>query len=245
MRNLPTIHHILAEAYQDAVEGFNNTLAGQLKSVLEELRNVKNIAMIIGIMQILEVYTKASLAAQHLVWFPTQVWQEINKAKEKISALSEKWIWEETNLKLGGIGSPKMHVENLRNGVYRPFVPENSIRQNRSFLMEHSSHDEAELGRQLTALFDEEEQITLDLAGEIPIEGEIDVVEPQVTSELRKICASLSEKWNERQKETELQKATISAFSVPHDLAEMQVSDKLKCLQDKLRNVTVTSSPSP
>ena len=59
LRNLPTIHHILAEAYEEAVESCNNTLAGQLKLTMEELRNVRNIAMIIGVMQILELYTKS------------------------------------------------------------------------------------------------------------------------------------------------------------------------------------------
>ena len=116
LRNLPTIYRLLAEEYEEAVESCNITLAKKLDVTMSELRKTSNIALIIGIMQILESYTKASLGAQHMLWFPTQIWSEINKAKSEIKILSERWTWQETNLEIGGIGSPISHINNLKKG---------------------------------------------------------------------------------------------------------------------------------
>jgi hypothetical protein len=114
LRNLPTIAHIWEEEYEAAVLDCNNITAVNIRKTLDELRKCSNIALIIGIIQILEIYTKASLASQHLVWFPTQVWSEINIAKQNVASLAEKWVWEDAILEIGGIGSPKALVENLK-----------------------------------------------------------------------------------------------------------------------------------
>ncbi|CAL4140007.1 unnamed protein product, partial [Meganyctiphanes norvegica] len=233
LRNLPTLYHLIAEEYEASVESCNNTKAKKLNSTLENLRSSENIAIIIGIVQILEIYTKASLAAQHSLWFPTQVWAEINKAKEKIKDLSQTWVWEEKTLKISGIGSPKKHIENLKKGKYSPSVPLNSIRKS-AFNEKLSS-----LGQDsVENLFEDEAQLILEFAGEIGIEGEFELLESKVISSLQSICSSLTENWNQRQTESKIQQITINTFSVPikHDNS-IAVAVLMNKMKNKLESV--------
>ena len=207
LRNLPTIYKILAEDYEAAALAGKNTEAKELDKAMSPLRDTENIAFIIGLIQLLEIYTRVSLANQHLLWFPTQVWNEINEAKLEIQKLSESWEWEEKELHISGIGSPAKHVKNLQKGKFIPYVPINSVR--RTPLKER-----LEIGRS-SNFFDEEDQMVASFAGEIDLVGEFDKIENKVKQKLQKISSNLLKRWNERQTETPLQIAAISAFGSP------------------------------
>ena len=187
-------------------------------------------------MQILEIYTVASLTSQHLLWFPTQVWQEINKAKEKLSELSSMWKWEESPLMIAGIGSPNDHIENLKQGIFRPFVPVNSIRKQKS----REVPQQLDVGRQFAdELFDEEQHVVNDFAGEIPLEGEFESIETDITKTLRDICTSITTRWQERQNETPLQLQTSSVFANAHDLSKLSSTEKLAFINQKVNSLLV------
>ena len=65
LRNLPTIHHIINEDYEVCVKTCKNTQGAELNKTLTKIRSAKNIMMILGIMEILEIYAVASLASQN------------------------------------------------------------------------------------------------------------------------------------------------------------------------------------
>ena len=102
-------------------------------------------------------------------YFPIQVWEKINCAKEKIGELSSKWTWSDTPLHLAGIGTPKTIIAHLAaKGTFVPYVTEGSIRKN------VSNQDMAELQAALSdsvKLFDEEQQLVLEFAGQVVING--------------------------------------------------------------------------
>lgn len=83
LRNWPRIFTLLGEKYEDAVKSCNNTTAKELWSMLGQMSDMHNIIFMIGITQILDIYSVASLASQQSQWFPTQVWNKIHFAKEK------------------------------------------------------------------------------------------------------------------------------------------------------------------
>jgi len=120
-------------------------------------------------MQLLDIYSGASLTSQNAQYFPIQVWEKINCAKEKIGELSSKWTWSDTPLHLAGIGTPKTIIAHLAaKGTFVPYVTEGSIRKN------VSNQDMAELQAALSdsvKLFDEEQQLVLEFAGQVVING--------------------------------------------------------------------------
>ena len=40
----------------------------------------------------------------------------------KLQVLGEKWEWDTLDLSFADIGSPLQHIENLRNGIFKPIV---------------------------------------------------------------------------------------------------------------------------
>ena len=233
LRNLPTIYKILAEEYEDCIEARSNTRAKELNDALKPLRDSENVTLWIGLVQLLEVYSSCSLATQHSFWFPTQVWKAVNDAKEVIKKLSEEWVWETKELYLAGIGSPTKHIENLKKGIFKPFVPITSVRRS-------SLKDRLEIGRS-SSLFDEEEQMVADFAGEINLIGDFDKIEPKVKKTLEDICSDLIKRWDERQTETPLQLATISAFASPIDFEENS-EEGITQMREKLERVVMNLS---
>ena len=223
LRNLPTIHHIINEDYEVCVKTCKNTQGAELNKTLTKIRSAKNIMMILGIMEILEIYAVASLASQNSLWFPTQIMQSINEAKEKIKALSEEWKWSENDLEISGIGSPNQQIQNLKKGIYKAHVPLNSIRKHQKFLKEKVAPEKLLwFGRNSnSSLFDEEEQLILDFAGEMVTEGDATTIEPKVVEKLQAICKSLSDRWDERHVDTPLQTESTQTFSKPHDLSHL------------------------
>ena len=232
---MPTIAHILAEEYEEFVLANNNTEAKQLQSLLKQIRSMKFVLMLIGIMQVLEIYTAASLAVQHSTWFPTMVWAKVKQAKESIHILGQNFAWEERKLEIAGIGSPQQHMKNLRKGLYKPYVPLKSPRSNQT------NEETLGFGRSSTDdLFDEESHFAMELAGELSLEGEFEVEEPKVVESLTKICNSLVKRWDERHKETERERVMNETLGSPHDMSGYSENQKFEYFYgqvDKLLSV--------
>ena len=57
LRNLPTLHHVLALEFQDCALNFHNTRAKELQKVMNNLTNAENLFFVIGFCQLLEFYT--------------------------------------------------------------------------------------------------------------------------------------------------------------------------------------------
>ena len=88
-------------------------------------------------------------------------------------------------------------------------------------------------------LFDEEDKIVIDLAGQMELEKVSEEVKKSVEKKLVKICKDLLLIWDERQSETELQKASIKAFGkvVVMDAEQDTLGEHYKVCSDLLKEV--------
>ena len=59
-----------------------NDKVHKLNKIKRQIKDSKHILFVIGLMQILEIYAEASLSAQHVSYFPTEVWSVIKAAKD-------------------------------------------------------------------------------------------------------------------------------------------------------------------
>ena len=227
LRNLPTLDVVLSEEIRAMEMAGQNDKVNKMNKTKRKMKDARHILLVIGLMQILEIYAEVSLSAQHSQYFPTQIWSVIKSAKAKLRSLSENWSWEDSNLKLGQCGNPSVLVNQIMStGIYRPYVSDSVIRRNQSFLKSfHGVDPHMDIGRfGPDNLFDEDEQVVIDLAGDMKVENISENVKENVERNLEKICKDLLKAWDERQTETELQKASIEAFvnvSIPEP-------DKLK-----------------
>ena len=73
LRNLPTLNCIIGEQYTTAGLNNNNARALELKTVLDNLMNAETLIYSIGLSQILELISEASLESQYSSHFPIQV----------------------------------------------------------------------------------------------------------------------------------------------------------------------------
>ena len=131
--------------------------------------------------------------------------------------MSKEWVWSEEYLKLSGIGSPKLLVEDIKKGQYIPYVSAESRKRN-PFLSDKRI-PESEIGSyEEVDLF--EEDPSLEFAGSMLVVGDFDVEGTKVKKKLENICSTLMEQWNWRQEKTTLQTATIKAFQKPIEPCE-------------------------
>ena len=101
------------------------------------------------------------------------MWVRVDTTKEEIGKLKDKWEWSPNNLRLAGIGTPKLIIDDLMNSKdkhYTPFVPAGSIRKNKAKLIANKEIDFEKLFAEAknvegSTLFDEEKQRVLELAG--------------------------------------------------------------------------------
>ena len=125
-RNLPVLYVLYGrEAAACAGEGDEDD-ADFYTSKCNELSNGTFLALGIGVCQLLEVYSKASLDSQFLCSFPTTVLSSITELQEKLDQWADGWEWEKNDLVFASIGSPSALVENLKNGFYKPTVTDNA-----------------------------------------------------------------------------------------------------------------------
>ena len=167
LRNLPTLVVVLAEKYEQAALDGRNTEARELLGKLNNLRDSRKLLLLVGLTQLLEKYTEASIQAQHSKRFPTQTWSTITEMREEVRTLGRKWEWGEESLKFAGIEAPVKVKERLETeGVYRPKVTEaqvrgSKVREDTNLVKEGSSIKE---------LFNDEEESVIPLAGQSSME---------------------------------------------------------------------------
>ena len=221
LRNMPTLEIVQKESINDAkISKKKNKTSGrfiyeELEEELEELKSARNLMFILGLMQILEPYCEASLAAQHSKYFPSQVWSFILEAKSKIKSLSENWVWSEVELKFAQCGKPKEHLDRMINEKkYIPFVSDRTIQRNQTKLREfHGVESHLEIGRfGVEDLFEDENDFFVELTGEMKVEDASLEAKKDIEELLTSICKTLSERWDARQKQTKFQKMCSKAF---------------------------------
>jgi hypothetical protein len=241
LRNLPTLIIIMAGKYESAARERRNTEAREVLATLSKLRDPRNLLLAVGLAQLLELYTVASLQAQHSRRFPTQAWSVVMQMREKVAALGERWEWGQEELQYAGIEPPAVVKERLvKEGIYKPKVSEacargNRVRKDTELLKE---------GEKVKDLFDEEGESVMPLAGEVAMSvplvwrarrgrglhggdeedgrsgatknlTEEDVA--RVEEELQELARDIVETWLERQQQTSMEKAASAAFAAKFD----------------------------
>ena len=145
MQNLPTMIAIFADEYQTACTERRNTDAKEYKKKMENLRSSENFVYTLGFLQLLEKYAKVSLDAQHLKFFPTQVWSSIKEAQEEVSKLSNSWEWSEEKLEFSVMDAPKKIIETLvEENKYEPKLLQNNVARKGKELQEAGLLEEGE-----------------------------------------------------------------------------------------------------
>ena len=243
LRNLPTLEIVLNEEIRDMELAGKNDKVNKLNKSKRLMKDSKHILFVIGLMQILEIYAEASMGAQHATYFPTEVWAMIKAAKDDLKELAENWKWKESDLKLGQCGNPSLLVNQIMStGIYSPHVSDSVIRKNQTFLKTYHGVDaHMDFGRYgPDDLFDEDDQIVIDLAGEMKVEKISDEVKMKVEKNLEKICKDLIKAWDERQSETELQKTSIKAFGQSYSPEPDKIAEFYQAREKDLESVVET-----
>ena len=114
LMNLPTLIITMARSYEEARisrEGKNKE-AREVLAKLSKLRDSRQLLLTVGLGQMLELYTTASLQSQHHKRFPTQAWAVVMKMRQEVRALGQKWVWKE-ELRYAGIEAPSKVKERL------------------------------------------------------------------------------------------------------------------------------------
>lgn len=231
--NLPVLSAVAANELKANLQAKDNTAAKAAQKTLDSLTNGKNLAMVVGLGQILEGYAEVSLQSQSSCSFPTTVLKATDKARTQLEKYSENWYWEEKPLKLSGIGSPKKLIDNLLLGTYKPYATE-------AILKRHAAWNSigSESTKTINEIQNQLEENEVDTSNTTPIEimpkfgtGEIVVtdfdtdIKAKVEQKLSKICKSLVEAFDLRMKTTELQSATLNIFDSKPPENEVTIQD--------------------
>ena len=113
------------------------------------------------------------------------------------------------------------------------------IRRNQTFLKSfHGVDPHLDIGRHGPEnLFDEDDQVVIDLAGEMKVENISNEVKESVEKSLMLICKDLLKVWNERQTETGLQKAALEALGKVHEPDPDNIQGYYKAREQALKVV--------
>ena len=98
LRNLPTLSILLAEKYDDFGRATANTEAREVLQNLSKVRDPRNLLLAVGLAQLLELYTTASVLSQHYTRFPTQTWTVLRSMRTEVEQLSKGWTWSDKPL---------------------------------------------------------------------------------------------------------------------------------------------------
>ena len=93
----------------------------------------------------------------------------MERTKEEIRKLSESWEWDESKLRLAGIGAPASHIKSLtEGGKFTPYISEGSIRKHRDWLV--GKYDVDTYLNSLNSTEPDTYQPTLEVAGSVQLE---------------------------------------------------------------------------
>ena len=99
LQNHPTIVTILETDLQECRDSHQFTRARELEKKIKKLRDPRFLLLLIGLAQILVIYSEVSLDAQTADYLPSQVWDKIETKKAEIKQLANNWKWSEVDLK--------------------------------------------------------------------------------------------------------------------------------------------------
>lgn len=233
--NLPILLSIAGQDLQDSLEENDNTEAKAAKKLCDDLTNGENLAMVIGLGQILEVYAEISLESQYSTKFPTTIWYAVDRGKDKLNSFSNSWEWENEPLKMSGIGSPKELIEGLVKGTYKPYITENQIKKHKAWnSIEKDFGENNEIEIEMDTHEDElqieplsEVRHKQDLGtGDIVVTNFGTVEKQKVEDKLKKICNDLVKAMDKRINKSNLQKQSIFLFGKnPISMDSVSVTD--------------------
>ena len=238
LRNLPTLVAVIAEECENAANEHDNTSVKKLTAIWKKLEDGKNLVFTIGMAQLLEMYSEVSLEAQQSFHFPIQVWNKILQAKENLGKLADKWEWSNNTLKLAGIGTPQLIIDRLvETGIYVPFVPPGSVRRHKQMIKDFDELLAEQNTNNEKDLFDEENQIVLELAGSVNITGVTNEMIKSVETKLQEIAVALKTAWDKRQVESGLQRVLLKAFGTIYTCNDQDETEFMPQMIDHLNQV--------
>ena len=226
MTNLPTLHAIHSQTLQDCLNISDNTGAKSCLKIIKDLGNGEKISMMVGICQLLELYTKCSLTAQHSRKFPTSVFEDSVYLTNELEKLEEEWVWWSDPFELCGFGIPSVIINGMSKGVYKPATSEGRIKKAK---LRHNIYakeallqeelftglglDEDEVRELLTWTPKLAEKSSLKESGDIVIEGFTDDVKKKVEKKLSRIAKKVRTALKERTKHLQVIEHSVRAFS--------------------------------
>ena len=234
MRNLPTIVTLVENDMESAQSQRDNTEAKRLDKIKSQLLDGNKLVMLIGIIQIMEKFTSASVESQNSFHFPSMVWKSINACKADIASLAKEWKWGEKELSVSGIGTPKQHIENLKKGKYIAFVPKGAKKVPKPSETNDSTESQSLPLGQINHEPDEDEDCP---AGEFVVETTWCKNEATLKANLQDICATLCELWDERQIESEHDKKACLLFGNPHKISTLSYQDQFEYLHNEISDL--------
>ena len=233
MQNLPTMVSIFAEEYRVAAIEMRNTEAKEYEQKMEDLRSSENFVLVLGILQLLELYATVSLDAQHCKYFPSQVWSSIKNAQSQLEALSQEWKWGEERLKFSVMDSPKVIVETLvSESRYEPKLLQNNVVRKGHELREAGILGEED---KVSCLFEDDEQVCA-LAGEVYMKEITSEKVSEIEGELSKIARAICAEWKRRCIQTEMEKAVCDLLGkeVFQHYLEEEISGEVEEVSDEV-----------
>ena len=120
LRNTPTFSIITGRTMEEARERGDNTTFKEQDKIFKSLSNGSIVCLAVGLCQILEIYSQASLSFQDIRLLACTIPETYNTLHDQIKTLSDNWAWKDEDLKLAGIGNPSQIIEGLKNGKYSP-----------------------------------------------------------------------------------------------------------------------------
>ena len=237
--NCPTLRAIAAKELSDCIEAGDNTGAKKAEKICNELSNGEMLASVFGLSQILEVYAEMSVISQFSNIFPTTVWKKVDEGREKLKQYAENWVWEESPLKMSGIGAPSDLIKNLLEGKYEAYATETQIKRHEAWnsvgVNAKSLINEIEIELDLNDRVQGPNQTTVGLGpGEMVVVGFTPEKKLATEEKMQKLCKKLVEGMDKRIKKTDLQKMFIHFFDTFTSEKEDTSVDQLQILINSL-----------
>ena len=209
LRNAPTILICLGRKLEEYRVARNLTKQKEIENQMKSLLDFEFWVMILGYMQFQNILTEASLEAQHSSYFSSSSIYLVMQAVKKVKELGDDWQWEEEDLFFAQVGSPKEHIENLKNGYFKPKVSLQAKKKRAAKINTMIQYrNEVELQNDPED-FVAAEDIT---EGSIPVSGYELYKLIRAEARLKDLCVVFCEAFNKRVKPGKLMEIAVQIF---------------------------------
>ena len=211
LRNLPTLYNVMGREEQKLAMQMNLTEQKIVKKKMKKMTDGSFLARLVGYSQILNGYAKASLSCQYSGRFASSVMKDVNSEADTLQSGSQQFDWEDEPLKYAGIGTPTHIIDNLKAGIFQPFVTKQAKQRRARLLNVERSHrrevlanlgddEEIEEVHDTLSWINRTENLTSDdiVVGEIPVENFTEDEENKVKEKMRETCSDLKDSLEER-----------------------------------------------